>query len=119
MKKQVKNFGQYINESEMNQTTTSIDFGYGKLGEMAEGFAALAELAPNCQVMSTDGVKRDYMTIEIVGPAEECDAVADYWNELRMSKDIYTAPYGMKSTSDLASELLNRRQDDARPRFTI
>ena len=117
MKKQVKNFGQYINESE-NMTIT-IDFGYGKLEEMAEGFATLAELAPNCEVMSTDGVRSDYMTIEIVGPAEECAAVADHWNELRGGKDIYTAPEGMKSTSDLASELLNRRQDDARPRFTI
>ena len=117
MKNQIKKFGQFINESE-NMTTT-IDFGYGTLEEMAKGFAALADLAPNCAVMSTDGVRSDYMSVEIVGPAEECDAVADYLNEQRGGKDIYTAPHGMKSTSDLASELLNRRQDDARPRFTI
>lgn len=118
MKNQIKKFGQFINESEMNRTT-SIDFGYGNLGEMAEGFATLAELAPNCEVMSTDGVKRDYMTIEIVGPAEECDAVADYWNEQRGGRDIYTAPEGMMSTSDLATSLRKSREDDARPRFTI
>lgn len=117
MKKQVKNFGQYINESE-NMTVT-IDFGYGKLVEMAKGFAALAKLAPNCEVMTTDGVRSDYMSVEIVGPAKECNAVANHWNGLRGGKDIYTAPEGMMSTSDLATRLRKSREDDARPRFTI
>lgn len=115
MKKQVKNFRQYLNESRMTQV--QIDFGYGTLEEMAAGLAELAQLAPNCEVVSTNGVKGDYMDITIAGPSDECKAVSDYWNDLRGGRDIYTSPHGMDSTLDMAANLLKKRQDRERPRF--
>jgi|LakMenEpi03Aug12_release.lakeMendotaPanAssembly.Ray.scaffolds.fasta_scaffold114766_2 hypothetical protein len=103
---EIKRFSQYINESSVDMGTyyVEIDMSAGdELYMYAKTFAELARLAPNTILDDMNTANIDYYDVKMVGPKEECQAIADYWNNLRGSNDIVPRLHGLESTLDRPS----------------
>ena len=90
MKNELKRFSQFVNESVDDSTyEVTIDLVSGEnLMNYASTFADLAKVAPNCTIISINAVTADWWEVTLVGSMNECEAAAQYWNDLRGGDDI-------------------------------
>jgi hypothetical protein len=109
MKNVVKTFGQYVKESNNFKDEdftlgppdnldsypiccVSLDMVPDTLQSWADTLSELSRIAPNCEIreFSNDVHSIDVM---IVGPRRECNAIAQYWNDLRGADETEVEPY--------------------------
>jgi hypothetical protein len=72
-----------------------IDLASDTLDNWAKTIEEMAKVAPNCVFQNFDpvGGRPDYWDVTLVGPKEECQAIADYMNSLRGGDEVMAEPF--------------------------
>lgn len=84
MKKGIKFFEEFINENmgRNPESVVIISLGNNELEDWGITMSKLGQIAPNCEFLKFELANMDYWDITIAGPKIQCQAIADYMNEL-------------------------------------
>lgn len=94
MKNHINKFGQYIKESMgMDEYTVTVEMAADTVTIWADTLAELAEIAPNCYFSEFTSITPDNWDVTLVGSEEECEAIANYWNELTGGNEVIAEPF--------------------------
>lgn len=76
-----------------DQYMVIVDMASDTIKTWSETLAEIADLAPNCIFQAFNPVTPDYWEVTIVGPEMECEAIADYWNNLTGGNEVVAEPF--------------------------
>lgn len=89
-----KNYKSFLNESYSNpEAMVTLDMASETLANWATTLSEMAKIAPNCVFVSFDSVTADYWDVTISGSFSECQALADYWNDLKGADEVVVEPF--------------------------